>query len=132
MIGSILAAIFFRICRPEDFESTAGGLSAKLTSEFLGTYILVLTVGLNVLGESKAGAFSIAAALMCMIFALGSVSGAHFNPAVTLAIAYSGRDLISSRDALLYACAQVCGGTLAAFTYMQMMEGHTVSLSPKD
>ena len=62
------------------------GISAKLLSEFLGTYFLVLTVGLNVLSGSAAGAFSIAGILMCMIFALGTVSGAHFNPAVTVAI----------------------------------------------
>ena len=55
-------------------------------SEFLGTFILVLTVGLNVLSGSKAGAFSIAASLMCMIYALGTCSGAHFNPAVTLGV----------------------------------------------
>ena len=41
-----------------------------------GTYMLVLTVGLNVLGSSKAAAFSIAASLTSMIYALGDVSGA--------------------------------------------------------
>lgn len=45
-------------------------LVALLTSEFLGTYMLVLTVGLNVLGGSKAPVFSIAASLMCMIMHL--------------------------------------------------------------
>merc|ERR1719265_2986080 len=71
------------------FEFVGAALAAvasQLISEFLGTFMLVLTVGLNVLGNSPAGAFSIAASLMCMIYALGDVSGAHFNPAVTLAI----------------------------------------------
>ena len=73
--------------RPEEYSPGAPtGLGAKCCSEFLGTFFLVLTVGLNVLGKSPAAAWSIAASLMCMIYALGSVSGAHFNPAVTLAI----------------------------------------------
>jgi aquaporin Z len=61
-----------------------------------------LTVGLNVLTGSLSAAFSIAAALMCMIYALGSVSGGHFNPAVTLSILFSGRGKITGTDALYY------------------------------
>merc|ERR1719272_777977 len=82
LVGAALAAGLFQVCRGEqeiDAEAVPGTL-AKLTSEFLGTYMLVLTVGLNVLSGSAAGAFSIAASLMCMIFALGTCSGAHFNP----------------------------------------------------
>merc|ERR1719277_2752285 len=89
IIGAALAVVAFRLVRPEDFGADpfdATSRSPKLVSEFLGTYMLVLTVGLNVLGNSPAGAFSIAASLMCMIYALGDVSGAHFNPAVTLAL----------------------------------------------
>merc|ERR1719188_1703155 len=98
--GAGVAAGLFLFCRPDELDEgyqkdATGkpqyGLQQKLVSEFLGTFMLVLTVGLNVLSSSKAGAFSIAASLMCMIFALGSVSGAHFNPAVTVAIACSGR-----------------------------------------
>merc|ERR1740138_1199977 len=90
LVGAGLAAALFQVVRPGDFggEKTA---TTELVSEFLGTYMLVLTVGLNVLGKSKAGAYSIAASLMCMIYALGDVSGAHFNPAVTVAVLASGR-----------------------------------------
>merc|ERR1719436_1553047 len=89
-IGVLLAVVLFKLVRPEDFGGEKG-TAAELTSEFLGTFMLVLTVGLNVLAKSPAGAWSIAASLMCMIFALGNVSGAHFNPAVTVAILASGR-----------------------------------------
>merc|ERR1719213_1215005 len=58
----------------------------KYLAEFVGTYFLVLTVGCNVLTGSVGAAISIGSILMVMIYALGSVSGAHFNPAVTLAI----------------------------------------------
>merc|ERR1719401_2947740 len=83
LLGAAMAAGAFMVCRPEETDENADapenyGTPAKLLSEFLGTYMLVLTVGLNVLGGSAAGAFSIAAALMSMIFALGNCSGAHF------------------------------------------------------
>jgi aquaporin Z len=138
IVGCVVAAVLFRVCRPEDFEASSDAesvpkysLGSKLVCEFLGTFMLVLTVGLNVLSESKAGAFSIAASLMCMIFALGSNSGAHFNPAVTTAIVCAGRGAISSMEAALYMCVQILGGILAGFTYMLMMDGKTVALKPK-
>merc|ERR1719436_962897 len=98
-------------------------LPSKLLSEFLGTYMLVLTVGLNVLSNSQAAVFSIAASLMCMIYALGTVSGAHFNPAVTAAIVCSGRGCISPAEAGAYVAVQIVGGVCAAFTYVAMHSG---------
>merc|ERR1719263_1677994 len=119
-IGAALAAVAFRMVRPEDFDPDGTFAeptrAPKLVSEFLGTYMLVLTVGLNVLGNSPAGAFSIAASLMCMIYALGDVSGANFNPAVTLAILASKMTDLTAQKAGLYMLAQVAGGVVAAFT----------------
>merc|ERR1719498_277690 len=92
--------------------------------------MLVLTVGLNVLSGSSAGAFSIAAALMCMIFALGTVSGAHFNPAVTTAIICSGRGKCTPKDGAMYMGMQVLGGICAAFTYSLLQSGATFALKP--
>merc|ERR1719333_248198 len=104
-------------------------IPSKVLSEFLGTYFLVLTVGLNVLGGSKAPVFSIAASLMCMIFALGTCSGAHFNPAVTIAIVAAGRDKCSPKDAGIYIVVQIIAGIAAAFTYTAM-EGKSFPLGP--
>jgi aquaporin Z len=142
LVGAVLAAFLFKACRPE--ESDDGeldivdgkpqvpqyALTSKLLSEFLGTYMLVLTVGLNVLSGSKAGAFSIAASLMCMIFALGTCSGAHFNPAVTVAIMASGRGKCPPTEGLLYILVQIIGGVFAAFTYGAVMSGETFALKP--
>merc|ERR1740130_96456 len=105
-------------------------IAAKLLSEFLGTYMLVLTVGLNVLSGSAAGAFSIAASLMGMIFALGTCSGAHFNPAVTTAIVCAGRGKCSPKDGAMYIGVQIVGGICAAFTYSALMNGETFALKP--
>jgi len=134
LVGAAMAAGAFKVCRgaqEEDELSAEPDLAAKLLSEFLGTYMLVLTVGLNVLSGSAAGAFSIAASLMCMIFALGTCSGAHFNPAVTTAIVCSGRGKCSAKDGAMYIGAQIAAGILAAFTYSALMHGKTFALNPE-
>merc|ERR1711865_1180722 len=114
----------------EEDASAEPEIGAKLLSEFLGTFMLVLTVGLNVLSGSTAGAFSIASSLMCMIFALGTCSGAHFNPAVTTAIVCSGRGKCSPKDGAMYIGVQIVGGICAAFTYSALMNGETFALKP--
>jgi aquaporin Z len=132
LLGAGLAALLFRLVRPWPDEMVGGGvkLSTKLAAEFIGTFYLVLTVGLNVLGASPAPVWSIAASLMCMIFALGDVSGAHFNPAVTLAILLSGRGKITPRDAAAYMGIQILGGVSAALTYTGMEQGQSFPLGP--
>merc|ERR1719181_2483391 len=86
LIGAGLASLLFYICRPEDYlpegtslEEYTPSLAVKCTSEFLGTFMLVITVALNLATASPATAWSAAAALMCMIYSLGNVSGGHFN-----------------------------------------------------
>jgi len=129
LVGAALASVLYMVYRTEEAETP---LLAKLCSEFLGTYFLVLTVGLNVMAGSPAAVFSIAASLMCMIYALGSVSGAHFNPAVTVAILLSGRGKIVVADALSYIGVQLIGGVAAAGTYKGLAGGRTLpALAPE-
>jgi aquaporin Z len=144
--GAALAVQLFHICRPEekiqdkgarvdatyDLVTTAGGYKkgSRLCSEFIGTFMLVLTVGLNVLGGSKAPVWSIAASLMCGIFALGNCSGGHFNPAVTLAITMAGEDPNMRTDAGIYMITQIAGGFCAAMTYALLEGGKTFPLAP--
>jgi len=131
MMGAGLAALLFRVVRPEEFGgSSTPGMIQKLASEFIGTFFLVFTVGMNVLGEFGGAAFSIGSALMCMIYALGSVSGAHFNPAVTFAILLSGRGKTNLFEAGTYVVAQLLGGIVAAFTYSAVHHGKTFPLGP--
>jgi len=134
-LGAGLAVVLFKAVRPGDFNGNPDApptLASRLISEFIGTFMLVLTVGLNVLGNSPAGAFSIAASLMCMIYALGDISGAHFNPAVTLAVLVSKlcSSSLSPKVACFYIAAQLLGGILAAFTYMLIFMGHSFPLGP--
>ena len=97
-------------------------------SEFLGTYFLVLTVGFNVLGGYKAPVFSIDASLMCMIFALGTCSGAHFNPAVIIAIVAAGRDKCCPQDAGITSLPSSLPESLQSS--LTAMEGKSFPLGP--
>jgi aquaporin Z len=132
-LGACAAALVFKTIRAHEQEGSDGvaSLGSKLISEFLGTYMLVLTVGLNVIGGSKAPVLSIAASLMCMIYALGSVSGANFNPAVSLCLLCTNRPaVLKPADGGAYIGVQLVAGILAGFTYMALENGKTFPLAP--
>jgi len=123
MVGAALGAGLFMKIRPEEVgESKPVGSLEKLAAEFLGTFYLVLTVGCSVNLSAMSAAFAIGGALMIMIYALGSVSGAHFNPAVTAAIYLSGRGKspvgpTGASIAPHYMAAQTLGGVTGGLTY---------------
>ena len=76
----------------------------------------MLTVGCNVIGGSSTwAALSIASSLMVGIYSLGSVSGANFNPAVSLALFLAGEMDASKMG--IYMATQVVGGICASLTY---------------
>jgi len=130
-LGAVMAAVLFGWCRPDEHGGSPDySLHTRLLSEFLGTFYLVLTVGLNVLGKSPAPVFSIGSALMCMIYALGSCSGAHFNPAVTLAIVCCGRNKCSISEGIAYMLMQIVAGISAAGVYSALHHGKTFPLEP--
>jgi len=88
---------------------------SKYAVELIGTFFLVLTIGLVVI-EPGAGAFApvaIGSVLMVMIYAGGHISGAHYNPAVTLAVWMRGR--CSGNDVPGYMISQFAGAIIAAF-----------------
>ena len=72
---------------------TEYSLRAKLITEFIGTFLLTLTICLAVVFESAVAEFApfaIASTLMVMIYAGGYISGAHYNPAVTISVYIRG------------------------------------------
>ena len=82
--------------------------------ELVGTFFLVVAIGMTVI-EPGAGALAplaIGSALMVMIYAGGHISGAHYNPAVTLAVWMRGR--CAAADVPAYMVAQVAGAAIAA------------------
>jgi len=96
-------------------ESRAGAtVTNRYLVEFLGTFFLVLTVGLVVQNGSagQAAPLAIGSALMVMVYAGEHISGAHYNPAVTLAVWIRGRT--AGRDVPGYIGAQLIAAVLAA------------------
>lgn len=98
----------------------------KAVVEAIGTFFLVLTIGLVVI-EPGAGAFAplaIGSVLMVMIFAGGHVSGGHYNPAVTLGVFLRGRARAEELGA--YWAAQTAGAVLAFAAVRALRAGAVV------
>lgn len=124
-------------------ETGTGGLELdlvrRLVAEALGTGLLVIAVigsgimasrlsndvGLQLLENAAATA----AALIGLILLFGAVSGAHFNPVVTLVDRAFGA--ITTRDSGLYIAAQVTGGCVGAVLANLMFELPAIELSTK-
>jgi aquaporin Z len=88
----------------------------KFVYEFIGTFFLMLTVGMTVINTNHPefwAPLAIGSALAVMIFAGGHVSGGHYNPAVSLAVFL--RKKISFENMLGYWIVQLVGAAIAAF-----------------
>ncbi|MGH8952639.1 MAG: MIP/aquaporin family protein [Acidimicrobiia bacterium] len=96
----------------------------KYLAEFFGTFILVFVGSMGILAvggatgaaEIVAIGFAFGLALLAGIWALGHVSGGHFNPAVTLAMVLDGRT--SFGDAIGYWIGQFAGAGVASLVVM--------------
>jgi len=115
-------------------------LYRRLAAEALGTGLLVTTVvGSGVMGERLAGGnvalallgntLPTGAILVVLILALGPISGAHFNPAVSLVMAL--RRAHPWRDFLPYAAAQILGGCVGTLVAHAMFELPLFELATK-
>ncbi|HEY7481095.1 MAG TPA: aquaporin [Gemmatimonadales bacterium] len=103
-------------------------MRAYLT-EFIGIYFLVLTIGLTVLGGTPFAPLVIGASLMIMVFMGGHVSGAHYNPAVSIACAM--RRKLPWSEVAPYIAAQLAGAVAAAITVYGLLE-QTFTLAPAE
>lgn len=102
-------------------------MRAKLTAEFVGTFFLVLTIGLTALVGTAFAPLAIATVLTAMIYATGHVSGAHFNPAITLAFWLRGT--FPAREAGPYVAVQVAAAALAALA-AALVTGDVLVVAP--
>jgi aquaporin Z len=87
----------------------------KFVAEFIGTFFLILTIGCTVIPSAPGviAPLAIGAALMVMVFASGHISGAQFNPAVTLGVFIRGR--CGAKDFVPYWVAQILAAVAASF-----------------
>jgi len=101
-------------------------MQRKLAAEFLGTFMLVSSVcGAALFSAPSVGliavALSIGAAVLAMIYAVGHISGGHFNPAVTCGLVAARR--FEAGQAIPYIIAQVIGGFAAAVVFYVILSG---------
>ncbi len=102
----------------------------KLSAEFIGTFWLVFAgigsalvaagipeIGIGLLGVSLAFGLTV----MTMAYTVGSISGGHFNPAVTVGLATAGR--MPWKDVPGYVIAQLIGGAVGAFLLYLILSG---------
>jgi glycerol uptake facilitator-like aquaporin len=127
--------------QPETGTGSVGlDLTRRLVAEGIGTGFLVIAViGSGIMAsrlsphdaglELLANAAATAAALIGLILIFGAVSGAHFNPVVTLVDRAFGS--ITTRDSALYIAAQITGGVVGAVLANLMFELPAIELSTK-
>lgn len=102
---------------------------SKYITEFIGTFFLVLTIGLSVLSGSNLAPLAIGSSLMIMVYMGGHVSGAHYNPAVSLAVLLRGK--LDAKDFIVYVIVQICGA-LAASAAVYLILGKTFAPAPSE
>ena len=101
----------------------------KLLTEAIGTFFLVLTIGLTVITQTPFAPLAIGCSLMIMVYMGGHISGGHYNPAVTLAVVMRGG--MPTRDVLPYWIAQIVGALLAALA-VRVILGATFAPAPAE
>ena len=109
-------------------------------SEFLGTLILLATViGSGIMGETLSpentaiallgNTIATGAILFVIITIFGPISGAHFNPIVTISFLINGD--ISNRDSIMYMCVQILGAILGVWAAHLMFDLPIAQISSK-
>jgi aquaporin Z len=97
----------------------------KYLVEFISTFFLVFTIGMTVIapGAGDLAPLAIGSVLMVMIYAGGHVSGAHYNPAVTIGVWLRGK--CPASDIVPYIIAQLGAAVVASFAVKALKTGLT-------
>jgi len=101
----------------------------KYLTEFIGTFVLVLTISLSTYSCGNLAPLAAGAALMMMVYMGRHVSGAHYNPAVTFAMNLHGK--LSFLDTFVYVVVQIAGA-VAASSMANCVLGIPVEIKPAD
>ena len=104
----------------------------SLLAECIGTFFLVLVIGLTVIvpGAGPMAPLAIGTILMVMVYAGGHISGAHYNPAVTVAVWLRGK--CKAAEVSGYLSAQAAGAILAALLVGHLKRGSYVEAMRPD
>jgi aquaporin Z len=93
---------------------------SRYVTELVGTFFLVLTIGLTVMNGTPLAPLAIGSVLIAMVCMGGHISGAHYNPAVSVAILIRGK--MDARDLIPYVLAQITGAILASLTVWVILQ----------
>ena len=120
---------------PELPESLDDRLMPKLVVEAIGTFFLLLTIAMLVIGvhgqSPNAGLvipIGIGVTLTALVFAFGPISGAHFNPAVTIGLYLAGR--CPKAHVAPYLVAECIGAAAAAIVALQLRSVPEAAFEP--
>lgn len=143
-IGAVLGAGLYYVIRPEEhvgfFEERVTldadseeakkekkeladfvhPIQCRCCAEMIGSFYLVLTIGLAITIQAPSVALTAFTTLMPLVYALGDVSGGHLNPAVTICVLLSGQHkkdsskAVACLNSIFYILAQLVGATIAA------------------
>ena len=105
-------------------------MTARLVTEFIGTFVLVATIGLTVLQDAPYAPFAplaIGSALMIAVYMGGHISGGHYNPAVTLGVWLRGK--LDTGMVAPYMVVQLLGAVVAAL-FVQLLMNTTFAPVP--
>jgi aquaporin Z len=86
-------------------------LTRKVAVEFIGTFLLMFTIGMALATAGNLAPLAIGAVIMVLVFAGGHISGGHYNPAISLAVLLRGK--LPARDYIPYVVAQCVAAILA-------------------
>ena len=100
---------------------------SRYVTEFVGTFFLVLTIGLTATNGTPFAPIAIGSVLMAMVYMGMHISGAHYNPAISVAVLIRGK--MEARDWAPYVLAQISGAILAGLAVM-FLAGDTFVPAP--
>jgi aquaporin Z len=106
-------------------------LQRKLIVEFIGTFFLVLVVGLVTAPKTHVGALgplAVGSVLMVMVFAGGHISGGHYNPAVSTGVMIRGR--LAHEEWAAYMVVQLVAGIVAGVVASMLVGSQSAAVLP--
>ena len=99
----------------------------RYVTELVGTFFLVFAVGMTAVSGTAMAPLAIGSMLMVMVYMGGHVSGAHYNPSISVALMLRGA--LDSKDLVPYILSQILGAVLAALVVM-VITGSTFAPAP--